>query len=274
MQKKIEEARIVEIERSNKEYMQFIEQLNAGTITDVSPYLKPERHGYRAELIRHGLFVDECIAVAVERDEAYVIQTAISRGYGQTYYETWAKHSDWTVRESLAFKGYFPELFIHDLVCNVRKSVLVVYPHYARYLLDTQSTDELDDVTKIYQAAKEPNFDELERLLANPLLSQDMQFYCVRNDLQNKFATRHIQLSTIEKTMSAAQLFMIKSEGWKRSVNAIQLRELTRYEEQLRNHPDCEEILTKYLQNDNHCALEHLRNYISCEEILAQLKFD
>lgn len=43
---------------------------------------------------------------------------------------------------------------------------------------------------------------------------------------------------------------MAKSEGWKRLVNAIELGELLNFEKQLRNHSNCENILTTYLQND------------------------
>ena len=50
--------------------------------------------------------------------------------------------------------------------------------------------------------------------------------------------------------MSITQLFMAKSEGWKRLVNAIELGELLNFEKQLRNHSNCENILTTYLQND------------------------
>lgn len=241
-------------------YNHFVEQLVAGNITDFSLYLKPEYDvACRHHLVTRGLLVDECIAVANEHDEGHVIYRAIECGYGQQHYEKWAKNSYWPVRMILASKGYFPDLFSQDTEEDVRTAVLKKHPQYAKYLLDTQSKNELKAVAHAYRNIKEPNFDELETLLAHPLIVQNRKLRSLRDDLQTKFETRHIQLSTIDKTMSVAQLFMANSEGWKRLVNAIQLRQLNQYEKRLRNHPNCEELITEYIQFENYEILQQLK---------------
>ena len=81
----------------------------------------------------------------------------------------------------------------------------------------------------------------------------------MREELQTKLATRDISLSTIEKTMTVSQLFMAQSEGWKRSVNSIQLCELTKFEEQLREHPNCEKVILDYISSDEPYLEEFLK---------------
>lgn len=183
-----QDAMVAAMERLENEYNQFVAKLNAGEITDVSPYLTLEIDSrYRSKFISRGMFVDECIAFANEHNEAHA-------------------HA--------------------------------------------------------YRNIKEPNFDELETLLAHPLIVQNRKLRSLRDELQTKFETRHIQLSTIDKTMSVAQLFMANSEGWKRLVNAIQLRQLNQYEKRLRNHPNCEELITEYIQFENYEILKQLK--VSC----------
>ena len=247
-----QDAMVTEMERRENEYNQFMVKLNAGEITDVSPYLTPEIDSrYRSKFISRGMFVDECIAFANANDEAHTIRTAIEYGYGKQHYDKWAKHSNQYIRIELAAQGYFQDLFIKDEVSDVRINVLNEHPQYAKYLLDAQSFSELSAVTWAYRDMYEPDFDELAELLANPYFAQESQFRPMREELQTKLATRDISLSIMEKTMTVSQLFMAQSEGWKRVVSSIQLRELTKYVDQLRAHPNCEELFTNYIQSDD-----------------------
>lgn len=255
-----QDAMVAEMERRENEYNQFVAKLNASEITDVSPYLSLEVDSrYRSKFISCKMFVDECIAFANENDDAHVILTAIEYGYGKQHYAKWAHHPNQYIRIELAAQGYFPDLFIKDEVSDVRTNVLNEHPQYAKYLLDAQSFNELSAVTWAYRDMYEPDFDELAELLANPYLAQETQFRSIRDELQNKFETRDIPLSTIEKTMTVTQLFMTNSEGWKRVVSSIQLRELTKCEDQLRAHPNCEELFTTYIQSDEIYLEEFLK---------------
>ena len=255
-----QDAMVAAMERLENEYNQFVAKLNASEITDVSPYLTPEIDSrYRSKFISRGMFVDECIAFANANDDAHVILTAIEYGYGKQHYDKWAKHTNQYIRKELAAQGYFPDLFIHDEVSDVRINVLIEHPHYAKHLLYAQSFSELGAVEWAYRNMYEPDFDELSTLLANPYFAQESQFRPMREELQTKLATRDISLSIMEKTMTVSQLFMAQSEGWKRSVNSIQLRELTKFEEQLREHPNCEKVILSYIASDEPYLEEFLK---------------
>ena len=99
---------------------EFINQLDAGQITDFSPFLEKTYSGhFRAEMVKRGIHVHE----ALEYNEEVPIIEAIRANLMEERYEQWSTHNMHRVRKELAKKGYFPEVFIHDKEPSVRSAV-------------------------------------------------------------------------------------------------------------------------------------------------------
>ena len=230
---------------------QFVADIRAGKDIDFRQYLhKDIRKQYQIVLIERGIGAEECVEFAITDDDSFILEHAIGHGYGKKHYDEWAHGNNERIRRALAEYGYKPELFLKDPSPEVRASILRAHPQYAKYFFDAKTEKELRAVMWTYLPLSEPNYDEVRELLENPYIDECWDLHGYRDVLLHKLDTQHIQLSTLEKTMSITQLFMAKSEGWKRLVNAIELGELLNFEKRLRNHPNCENILTTYLQND------------------------
>ena len=232
-------------------FNQFVAGIRAGKDIDFRQYLhKDISRQYHIVLIERGIGAEECVEFAITVDDSFILAHAICHGYGKKHYDEWAHGDNERIRCALAEYGYKPELFLKDPSPEVRASILRAHPQYAKHFFDAKTEKELRAVMWTYLPLSEPNYDEIRELLENPYIEEFSDLREYRDDLLRKLDTQHIQLSTLEKTMSIVQLFMAKSEGWKRLVNAIELGELSNFEERLRNHPNCENIITTYLQND------------------------
>lgn len=249
------------IEEMNTEeaYGEFISKLEADEITDFTPYTHPKLWTiYREQLLKRGICVDACIDVAVRQKEPWVIRVALEHKQGQHRYAELAHSQCFDIRALIARYGYLPDVLIKDPSRVIRQRVVEAHPNYINRLLGAQVYEELRMVMSTYRDMVNPDFDELSELLANPYINKHKRLHTMRDELQNKLDTQHIQLSVFEKTMSPAQLFVAGLNGWKCSVNANQLTSLLTFEERLRNHPNCEAIVDEYIQAQSNISLSAL----------------
>lgn len=224
---------------------EFERQVLAGEITDFRPYFtKPydkEQMEQRYILAKNGVGTDR----VSEMDGYNTIVEIIDEGLLPERYDEWKHHPRAGVRQALADNGYFWDYFINDEDPYIRQSIIETDLRLGlqrldndedrdviRRVLEKQSNDELDlDILKAYlEAAKEYG---------------DTNIAYVYPNLKLKYDALTTMPTTIEKTMTPAQLYASNNPLWARDYTAEQIRWiLTR----LRNKPKTEESFNEALE--------------------------
>ena len=224
---------------------EFERQVLAGEITDFRPYFtKPydkEQMEQRYILAKNGVGTDR----VSEMDGYSTIVEIINEGLLPERYEEWKHYPRAGVRQALADNGYFWDYFINDEDPYIRQSIIETDLRLGlqrldndedrdviRRVLEKQSNDELDlDILKAYlEAAKEYG---------------DTNIAYVYPNLTLKYDALTTMPTTIEKTMTPAQLYASNNPLWARDYTAEQIRWiLTR----LRNKPKTEESFNEALE--------------------------
>lgn len=224
---------------------EFERQVLAGEITDFRPYFtKPydkEQMEQRYILAKNGVGTDR----VSEMDGYSTIVEIINEGLLPERYEEWKHYPRAGVRQALADNGYFWDYFINDEDPYIRQSIIETDLRLGlqrldndedrdviRRVLEKQSNDELDlDILKAYlEAAKEYG---------------DTNIAYVYPNLKLKYDALTTMPTTIEKTMTPAQLYASNNPLWARDYTAEQIRWiLTR----LRNKPKTEESFNEALE--------------------------
>lgn len=224
---------------------EFERQVLAGEITDFRPYFtKPydkEQMEQRYILAKNGVGTDR----VSEMDGYNTIVDIINEGLLPERYEEWKHYPRAGVRQALADNGYFWDYFINDEDPYIRQSIIETDLRLGlqrldndedrdviRRVLEKQSNDELDlDILKAYlEAAKEYG---------------DTNIAYVYPNLKLKYDALTTMPTTIEKTMTPAQLYASNNPLWARDYTAEQIRWiLTR----LRNKPKTEESFNEALE--------------------------
>lgn len=224
---------------------EFERQVLAGEITDFRPYFtKPydkEQMEQRYILAKNGVGTDR----VSEMDGYSTIVEIINEGLLPERYEEWKHYPRAGVRQALADNGYFWDYFINDEDPYIRQSIIETDLRLGlqrldndedrdviRRVLEKQSNDELDlDILKAYlEAVKEYG---------------DTNIAYVYPNLKLKYDALTTMPTTIEKTMTPAQLYASNNPLWARDYTAEQIRWiLTR----LRNKPKTEESFNEALE--------------------------
>lgn len=102
---------------------EFKKQLENGSITDPRPYITWSG-AFREVMAAKGLCIDEIIPY----DDPLVLVTLIRHNYATEHYEKWKKHKDKRVRQELARRGFWPEVFIKDENNDVRAMTVAAHP--------------------------------------------------------------------------------------------------------------------------------------------------
>lgn len=230
---------------------EFERQVLAGEITDFEPYFMPQYNNRQLDeydrmerryiLAKNGIETDR---VAI-MDGYNTIVDIINEGLLPERYEEWKRHPQAGVRQTLVDNGYFWDYFINDEDPYIRQSVIEKDLRLGlqrldndedrdviRRVLEKQSNDELDlDILKAYlEAAKEYG---------------DTNIAYVYPNLKLKYDALTTVPTTIEKTMTPAQLYASNNPLWAYNYTAEQIRWiLTR----LRNKPKTEESFNEALE--------------------------
>lgn len=224
---------------------EFERQVLAGEITDFRPYFtKPydkEQMEQRYILAKNGVGTDR----VSEMDGYNTIVEIIDEGLLPERYDEWKHHPRAGVRRALVDNDYFWDYFINDEDPYIRQSIIEQDLRLGlqrldndedrdviRHVLEKQSNDELDlDILKAYlEAVKEYG---------------DTNIAFVYPNLKLKYDALTMVPTTIEKTMTPAQLYASDSPLWARDYTAEQIRRIL---VRLRNKPKTEEHFNEALE--------------------------
>ena len=217
---------------------EFERQVLAGEITDFRPYFtKPydkEQMEQRYILAKNGVGTDR----VSEMDGYNTIVEIIDEGLLPERYDEWKHHPRAGVRRALVDNGYFWDYFINDEDPYIRSSIIEQDLRLGlqrldndedrdviRHVLEKQSNDELDlDILKAYlEVVQEYG---------------DTNIAYVYPNLKLKYDALTTVPTTIEKTMTPAQLYASNNPLWARDYTAEQIRWIL---VKLRNKPKTEE---------------------------------
>lgn len=227
---------------------EFERQVLTGEITDFEPYFtKPydkEQLEKRYILAKNGIETDR-----VEKLDGFnTIVDIINDGLLPERYEEWKHHRHAGVRGALVDNGYFLDDLIHDENEDIRRQIIKkdvrlglerldnnTDRSVVRLVLETQTNNEIDlDVLKAYLKA--------ERDYGN------IKGSFIDRALQLKYDALTTMPTTIETTMTPAQLYALDSPLWAHEYTAdIICRILV----QLYNKPQTEESFNNALKKTN-----------------------
>lgn len=201
---------------------EFINKLNAGQITDFTPFLKKTySEHFRAEMVKRGIRVREALAY----NEELPILEAIRANLMEEHYEQWSTHNMHRVRKELARHGYFPEVFIRDKDPYVRSAVFFAHPYLAEELL-SDALAYLRAWETIKLSEQIPT-EALKIFLDTPIHPSvdDVYLSYVRRKYEAVTATP----TTFEATMSFKQLFLVDNPLWTKNLTVGQQIKLVQH---------------------------------------------
>ena len=224
---------------------EFERRVLAGEITDFRPYFtKPydkEQMEQRYILAKNGVGTDR----VSEMDGYNTIVEIIDEGLLPERYDEWKHHPRAGVRRALVDNDYFWDYFINDEDPYIRQSIIEQDLRLGlqrldndedrdviRHVLEKQSNDELDlDILKAYlEVVQEYG---------------DTNIAYVYPNLKLKYDALTTVPTTIEKTMTPAQLYASNNPLWARDYTAEQIRWIL---VKLRNKPKTEESFNEAIE--------------------------
>ena len=191
---------------------EFERQILAGEITDFEPYFEDKDINYhlRYILAKLGIEVDRII----EMDGPGTILGFIKDKVHTDRYEEWKNHPHASVLQALAQNGYFLDYLINNENEDIRRQIIekdlrLGLPRLnnekdrlvVKRILEKQTNNELElDILKAYIEAEEEYGD-----IKEPYLYPAFKL---------KYEAMSSTPTTIEKTMSPAQLYTSNSPLW------------------------------------------------------------
>lgn len=216
---------------------EFERQVLAGEITDFRPYFtKPydkDQREQRYILAKNGVGTDR----VSEIDGYNTIVDIIHEGLLPERYEEWKHHPRAGVRHALVDNGYFYDYFINDEDPYIRQRIIEKDLRLGLGRLDND--DDRDVVRRVLerQTNDEINLDILKAYLEATTEYGDTNIAFVYPNLKLKYDALTMVPTTIEKTMTPAQLYVSDSPLWAHNYTAEQIRRIL---VQLRDEPKTE----------------------------------
>lgn len=198
------------------------EAIQNGQIDDYTPYIEND-YTYRRFLLSQGICVDEIL----NYQDYPLLLDVINRGEYTEYYEKWTK-SFVAVRQSLAGRGYFPEIFVKDKNPEVRLNVLRCHPEYTLELL--KDPDLVTKVEDYLVKQHQPSMNALKYYM-NIITPQHENYQPAKLKETAMSGTN----STISTTMTTYQLFLANNPAWAKDYTIQQIKIVSKYENQLRS---------------------------------------
>lgn len=219
--------------------IEFIKKLEAGQITDFSPFLEKTYSGhFRAQMVKRGIHVHEALAY----NEETPILEAIRANLMEERYEQWSTHNMHRVRKELAKKGYFPEVFIHDKEPSVRSAVFFAHPQFAKELLSDSLT--YLQAWETIKYSRHVSLESLRVFLEQPIPPSVNNVYL--SYVRRKYEGMNATPTTFEATMSFKQLFSTNNPLWAKNLTV---------DEQMR-------LMKRVREHGKEYVTEHLEKYI------------
>jgi hypothetical protein len=223
-------------------------QVLTGEITDFEPYFKDQYNKDQREqryiLAKNGIETDR----VAEMDGYNTIVDIINDGLLKERYNNWKHHPRAGVRQALVDNGYFYDYFINDEDRYIRQNIIEKDLRLGLKRLDNdedrdvvrgelelQTNDEIElDILKAYLEA-EKEYGDIEEI--------DELF--VYSALKLKYEALTTVPTTVEKTMTPAQLYASNNPLWAHGYTANRIRRIMI---QLQDKPKTEESLNSILE--------------------------
>lgn len=201
---------------------EFKRQLEACNIIDPRPYITWSG-AFREVMAAKGLCIDEIIPY----DDPLVLVTLIRHNYATEHYEKWKTHKDKRVRQELARRGFWPEVFIKDENNDVRAMTVAVHPELIMRVRN--SGVEWANVKYIVENDPNVTVEALDFFLSLP--HHGGQQWKINKAFTNevydlKRAAMQTQASALEATMKVSDLYKVGNPLWARGLTIEQIRNL------------------------------------------------
>lgn len=196
----------------------LIKQVENDEITDITPYLENEE--FLKELAKKGLLYDQYI------DTKYVdvLITLITNGYAKEYYHILAYHENIDVRYTLAENGYELDILSQDKEPEVLTGVLYSDDSYIPNYLTRKSShhSEWYIVRGYLRHQRNPKLQYLKLFLETPIPEKANK--ASKQSIYYKYQSMTCPVTTIEKTMSIAQLYATGGTLWARELTSDEIQ--------------------------------------------------
>lgn len=195
----------------------------------------------------------ENVEVLVTKNEPEVLAELIKNGYAQNHYEEWKTHEHGTVRYALACLGLFPETFINDKNPSVREAAVRHHPEYCSQLLARNKKRHWEFVCDLINTRTDLKWVKEFLDAKVPKAVDKGKLHAIRI----YYATRTLEPTMIEKTMSPEQLFQVHSPFWATGLTITHIQNI------LEVYPQVEptaffEYFDQLLDEEQHWVTSHM----------------
>lgn len=224
---------------------EFERQVLAGEITDFEPYFleqyDSDQMEYRYILAKNGIETDRVATM----DGYNTIVDIINKGLLPERYEEWKHHPRAGVRQALVDNGYFYNYFINDEDPYIRRQIIE-----KDLLLGIQRLDNDEDRQIVQMRLLRKTNDELELDILKTYIDAEEEYGDTEENIAYQALARKYEAltavpSTIEKTMTPAQLYASDSPLWALNYDPDMITQMLNH---LQNYPKSEEIFNIVLE--------------------------
>lgn len=195
----------------------------------------------------------ENVEALVTKNEPEVLAELIKNGYAQNHYEEWKTHEHGTVRYALACTGLYPETFINDKNPSVREAAVRHHPEYCGQLLARNKKRHWEFVCDLINTRTDLKWVKEFLDAKVPKAVDKGKLHAIRI----YYATRTLEPTMMEKTMSPEQLFQVHSPFWATGLTITHIRNI------LEVYPQVEptaffEYFDQLLDEEQHWVTSHM----------------
>lgn len=224
---------------------EFERQVLAGEITDYEPYFKEQYNHNQIDqryiLAKNGIETDR----VAKMDGYNTIVEIVNDGLLEERYEEWKHHPQAGVRQALVDSGYFWDYFINDEDPYIRQQIIETDLHLGLQRLDNDEDRQIIQTTLLEKTNDELELDILKAYIDAEEEYGDTKENLAYQALALKYEALTAVPSTIEKTMTPAQLYASDSPLWALNYDPDMIKQMLNH---LRNYPKSEEIFNIVLK--------------------------
>lgn len=230
---------------------EFERQVLAGEITDFEPYFLEQHDSNQTDqydqtdlryiLAKNGIETDRVTLM----DGYNTIVDIINDGLLKERYEEWKRHPRAGVRQALVNNGYFWDYFINDEDPYIRQSIIEKDLRLGLERLDNDDDRQVVQTRLLRKLEAEIELDILKAYIDAEEEYGDIEENIAYQALALKYKALTTVPSTIEKTMTQAQLYASDSPLWALNYDPDIIKQMLNH---LRNYPKSEEIFNIVLE--------------------------
>ena len=233
---------------------EFERRVLAGEITDFEPYFLEQYDSNQTDqydqmdrryiLAKNGIETDR---VAI-MDGYNTIVDIINEGLLPERYEEWKHHPRAGVRHALVDNGYFLDYFINDEDPYIRQDIIEKDLRLGLKRLDNDEDRQVVQTRLLRKTNDELELDILKAYIEAEKEYGDTEENLAYQALSLKYEALTAAPSTIEKTMTPAQLYASDSPLWALDYDPDMVKQMLNH---LRNYPKSEKIFNIVLEEVN-----------------------